>query len=307
LFGLWQYASDNTLTVEGVGRVFGVYKHPNNLALYLGRVAPFAACMALFLPWGWRKTLYGLSLLPLAATLLLTYSRGAWAAVALAMLVAIGLGLFWRRRREESRGTRPVWVTGAAAGLILLVLSVVGVAAMPNLPERIVNFDSGSMRMLHWQTSARMLADRPIFGVGLDQFLNQFQARDVIDPEQCQKLYQNHPRGYIVDEAQCKELYTAHPHNLFLDYWLSLGIMGVLVLLLLLWRYFRVALIKIKQASSRLGADPLGRAVALGLLASMIDFVAHGMVDNSYFLMDLATIFWLSCGLLQTVKVMRNA
>lgn len=306
LFGLWQYASDNTLTVEGVGRVFGVYKHPNNLALYLGRVTPFAACMALFLPWGWRKTLYGLALLPLAATLLLTYSRGAWAAVTLAMLVAVVVGLLWRSRRQENRRARPAWVTGAAAGAILLGLSVAGVAAMPNLPERIVNFDSGSMRMLHWRTSAKMLADRPIFGVGLDQFLNQFQARDLIDPEQCEKLYQNHPRQYIVAEAQCKELYTAHPHNLFLDYWLSLGIMGVLVLLLLLWRYFRVALDRIKGASSRLGADPLGRAMALGLLASMINFLAHGMVDNSYFLMDLAMIFWLSCGLLQMLNVKRE-
>ena len=32
-------------------------------------------------------------------------------------------------------------------------------------------------------------------------------------------------------------------------------------------------------------------------------FLVHGMVDNSYFLMDLAMIFWLSCGLLQLVRI----
>jgi hypothetical protein len=45
--------------------------------------------------------------------------------------------------------------------------------------------------------------------------------------------------------------------------------------------------------------DVVSRAIALGLLAGMLDFLLHGLVDNSYFLMDLAMIFWLSCGLLQ--------
>ena len=36
------------------------------------------------------------------------------------------------------------------------------------------------------------------------------------------------------------------------------------------------------------------RALAVGALGSMTDFVAHGLVDNSYFLPDMAVIFWLT-------------
>jgi O-antigen ligase len=300
LLGIWQFVGGtDTLAVEGVSRVSGVYQHPNNLALYLGRVLPFAACMALFLPWGWRKTLYGAASVPLGLAFLLTYSRGAWVALAVAMAVAVVVGLRWRmsqgvgttRLREMPAWAR-VWLTGRrrkwtiAGGVVvgLLVVLMAAAVVVPRLPERVFAPGSGILRVKLWDSSLRMLADHPVFGVGIDQFLNQFQAH------------------YITDEQQEGEKFTAHPHNILLDYWLSLGIMGVLVLAWLLWRYFREAVGRVREAASRLGRDPVGRALALGLLASMVDFLAHGMVDNSYFLMDLALIFWLSCGLLQLLR-----
>ena len=51
------------------------------------------------------------------------------------------------------------------------------------------------------------------------------------------------------------------------------------------------------------GADrrrPLDRrALALGLMGSMVDFLAHGMVDASYFVIDLAFAFFLTLGVVQ--------
>ena len=79
MLGIWQYLQgSNVLDVEGVSRVFGVYMHPNNLALYLGRVLPFAALIGFFLPWGWRKAIYLCAAVPIAITTVLTFSRGAW-------------------------------------------------------------------------------------------------------------------------------------------------------------------------------------------------------------------------------------
>ena len=138
--------------------------------------------------------------------------------------------------------------------------------------------------LLHWESALKMIQDHPITGVGIDQFLNQFQRAD---------------SRYRVP-AQKDELFTAHPHNFVLDYWVSLGIMGVIVLFWLLWRYFRVAIARVREASRE--ADAVARALALGLLASMVVFLVHGMVDNSYFLMDLASVFWLGCGMLQAMR-----
>lgn len=299
LYGIWQYAqATSLLDVEGVSRVSSVYQHPNNLALYLGRVVPLAACFAIFLPWGWRKLVYMAVTLPLAATLLLTYSRGAWVAVAVAIGVALFAGFRWRPGRAAiSKITPRVWAIAAGVGMLI---AVAGVVVYPRLPERVKTLGSGVLRVELWKSATHMIADHPLTGIGPDQFLNQFQSRVIVNGEPL--VVGGKPVYRYMTEAQAQESYTAHPHNIVLDYWLTLGIMGVFVLLWLLWKYFREAVNRIKVFSSKEGADPVGRALALGLLASMADFLVHGMVDNSYFLMDLALVFWLSCGLMQVLR-----
>lgn len=295
--GLGQFVlGANTLEVQGVSRVFGVYQHPNNLALYLGRVLPFVACVGVFLPWGWRKGLYLAATVPLALTTFLTFSRGAYLAVVVATGVAVAVGLLWRSGQSQTGGgqvsRRRLVMIGSSALAILGLALILVAALLPILPARFLNVGSGVLRLELWKSSFRMLADHPIFGVGIDQFLNQFQA-------------------HYITPAQEIERYTAHPHNLFLDYWLALGIMGLLILLWLLWRYFREALAKARSLWTGPGQDSsadraqalAGRAIALGLLASMLDFLLHGLVDNSYFLMDLAMVFWLCCGLLQLTRL----
>lgn len=299
LYGIWQFIQDtNVLDVEGVSRISSVYEHPNNLALYLGRVAPLAACLAIFLPWGWRKLIYMAVTLPLAATLLLTYSRGAWVAVTVAMGAALFVGFRWRQGRVTAwRMTRRAWVI---TGGVCVLLVVAGIVVYPLLPERVKTIGSGVLRIELWKSAAQMIADHPLTGIGPDQFLNQFQSKVMVNGEPL--VVAGKPVYRYMTAAQAQESFTAHPHNIILDYWLTLGIMSVFVLLWLLWRYFREAVNRVKVFSSKAGADPVGKALALGLLASMIDFLVHGTVDNSYFLMDLALTFWLSCGLMQVAR-----
>ena len=59
---------------------------------------------------------------------------------------------------------------------------------------------------------------------------------------------------------------------------------------LLLWRFWRL----IWPWASWRTAPPVERARAVGALGSMTDFVAHGLVDNSYYLPDIAFIFGLT-------------
>ena len=53
------------------------------------------------------------------------------------------------------------------------------------------------------------------------------------------------------------------------------------------------------QLYRRLSSNDLSRyyqALVLGLMASMVDFLVHGLIDNSYFLVDLAFVFFLTVG-----------
>ena len=95
--------------------------------------------------------------------LVFSFSRGAWLAVAAALAVTlIMVAGGWHGR---------CWRTGAvgAAGLL-------AAAALNRLPERIVHQGSGLIRIDLWRSALQMLRDHPVFGVGLDQFLNQYQG-----------------------------------------------------------------------------------------------------------------------------------
>ncbi len=255
------------LVVEGVTRVMWPYIHPNNLALLLGRIAPFTAVVALFLTppeERTRRRLYALACLPLFVVLALTFSRGAYVGVVAAGIVVTALVV----------GRRALWALGgiAVAGVGVFLANIL----LHFLPERITSLGSTSLRAGLWRSALTMLSNHPIFGVGLDQFLNQYQ--------------------YYVESSNNYERDTSHPHNFILDFWLRLGIIGLLV-----WIWIVIQFVRVAYGLTR-SRDTVRRALALGLLALLTDTLVHGLIDNSYFLMDLALVFWAACALLQILR-----
>ncbi len=264
LFGLYQYIwSGDVIVAEGVRRIRGVYGSPNNLGLFLGRVWPVLLAMALFAKGSSRRLSYGLVGVPLTLCLYLTYSRGAW-------LLGIPFALLFSGLMRGRRGLL------FALGVILLIL----LSLLPSVGrERITSlfyFSEGTtfLRLKLWQASIHMVRDHPLFGVGLDNFLYQY------------------PR-YRLPEAW-PEPYLSHPHNIILDFWTRLGIGGLVALVLLEVFFFRTGI----SLYRRLGEGEM-RALVLGLMASMADFLGHGLIDNSYFLVDLAFVFSFSLGVIR--------
>ena len=136
------------------------------------------------------------------------------------------------------------------------------------------DFGEGStafFRLKLWQASWTMLKEQWLLGVGPDNFLYQYRTR------------------YILPEAW-QEPDLNHPHNLVLDFGTRLGLGGIAVLLWLQIAFWRNAWRLFKTRF-----DPL----ILGLMGSMVVFLAHGLVDNSYFLVDLAFAFFLTVGIVQ--------
>ncbi|MFQ6057785.1 MAG: O-antigen ligase family protein [Anaerolineae bacterium] len=293
LVGLYQYfVSGDVIVVEGVRRVHGVYASPNNLSLFLGRVLPPLAVLALWGPGdkrsrsptfergsNWdprerlssqtRRILYGLAGLPIVPALYLTYSRGAWL---LGLPIAFLFIGFLRGRRTAL----------AALGLVLLALLSLLPFAQAERIASLFDFQAGSttfLRLKLWQASLNMIRDHPLFGVGLDNFLYQYRDR------------------YVLPEALV-ERNLSHPHNIVLDFWTRLGILGVVAIIWLEIIFFREGLRLYRGLR-----DPDLRILALGLMASMADCLAHGLIDNSYFLVDLAFVFMLTVGLVRRMTI----
>ena len=166
--------------------------------------------------------------------------------------------------------TRAKPLAAFGAGAAALVVVGIGVVA----PERTLSFaggGSGSLRFELWRSSVAMIQDHPVTGVGLDQFLYQYLPR------------------YVSPEAW-PERFTSHPHNVLLDVWLSLGIIGVLIAAL-----FAVLWISRVRTALRVN-DRIALAAAGGIIAAFV----HGLVDQTYFLPELAMSFWLLVLLLRS-------
>jgi O-antigen ligase len=240
--------------VEGVLRVQAWYPSANHLALMLGRAWPFLLAGAM----GWRRWL-SIPTGVVGLGLLLTFSTGGWlGTLAATLVVIVALG----RRKLAT------WL-GTLAALALIVVS--GLAIFGALPERLNPLrQTGGFRLDLWLSSLEMVRDHPLLGVGLDNFVYLYQQ-------------------FYLREGAAAEPSLSHPHNWIFNFWLSLGLLGLIAFVWLLVRFWQNARVSL--------LEPGRTWLVAGALGGMADLLVHGFIDNSYFLVDLAFVFWLSLAL----------
>jgi len=268
VIGLVQYALGvNLITAEGgLPRLRSVYGSPNNVGLYLGRVLPLLVAVAMLARDRRRKLAYGLAALPVGAALLLSFSKGALLLGVPAALVTVGLlaGGRWR------------WATLAL--LLVMALALVPLLRLPRFASLFTTQEGTTFfRIKLWQGTVAMIRDHFWLGVGPDNFLYHYRSR------------------YILPSAW-QEPDLSHPHNFLLDFWARLGVLGAVVGIGLQVAFWRAAL------PLRRHPDPDTRALAVGLMGGVADMLAHGLVDHSFFLVDLAYAFFLALALAERMK-----
>ncbi len=268
VIGLVQYALGvNLITAEGgLPRLRSVYGSPNNVGLYLGRVLPLLVAVALLARDRKRRLAYGLAALPVGAALLLSFSKGALLLGIPAALVTVGLlaGGRWR------------WATLAL--LLILALALIPLFRLPRFASLFTTQEGTTFfRVKLWQGTVAMIRDHFWLGVGPDNFLYHYRSR------------------YILPSAW-QEPDLSHPHNFLLDFWARLGVFGAAVGLWLQVAFWRAAL------PLRRHPDPDARALAIGLMGGVADMLAHGLVDHSFFLIDLAYAFFLALALVERIR-----
>lgn len=277
VIGLLQFVAGASVVVAEGGslRLASVYGSPNNAALFLERALPFALVMV-FAPFDRRRRVFGgLTAFIMLGALALTLSAGALflgvpAAVALVLVLQYG-----------KRGFL------ALAALAVLLGGALVVALQSERFARLADFSAGTsfFRVRVWQSAVRMIADHPVTGIGLDQFLYQYRGQ------------------YIAPDAW-QEPDLSHPHNLVLDFWLRLGLLGAL-LVLAVQAAFWVRSFRIWRMAGR---DSLvRRALVIGAMGSMIGLTVHGLVDNSVFVNDLAIVFMVLLAIPASLPIAREA
>lgn len=181
----------------GLPRLTSVYQSPNSVALYLGRVWPLLAAVAI-LGRGGRRKWYAVALVPVTAALALSFSRGA---LLLALPAAV-LVMGWLA------GSRFRWLA-----LSVVLIGALALVPLLRLPRFAALLDLGEgttfFRLQLWRSSLRMIREHPLFGVGPGNFAAAYRTR------------------YVLPSAW-REFNLDHPHNIILDLWTRVGVVGLL-------------------------------------------------------------------------------
>ena len=122
-----------------------------------------------------------------------------------------------------------------------------------------------------WQTAVYAIKQNPIVGTGLGNF---------------DKVYDKYVRVAIPNEPL--EPNVILPHNVFLNFWIDTGILGLIMFISVL-SYAYILFSKVKRNFPY---------IAYPAAAILIAIIGHGLVDTSYFKNDLSYLFWLPIALL---------
>ncbi len=163
--GIYQYITKAPIPASWVDvsehvrtRVFSVLQSPNELGAYMALMTPIVFGLFVYETHRLRKWLYGFGTLVCGLTLLFTFTRGAWVALAVALLF---MAVLFERR-------------------LFILLIVLGIVAyfVPAIHHRFADLftpvywikAAQGGRISKWLTAFDKLTSNPLFGVGLGHY-----------------------------------------------------------------------------------------------------------------------------------------
>ena len=268
---------------EEVTRVHALSDPPNMFAwvlvLFLPVViAPLLLCAAKFRRW--QQALFASAIGMAVVALILTYSRGAWVAFAvMAPLMAVA-AVFILKGDDRKR---LIYRFGAVA----LMVGLLAIPFSGKIISRLVDDDRGAaeVRIPLIEVALAMIADNPVLGVGMGS-------------------YESVMRNYDETEGLVTEHFDWPVHNIYLHIAAETGLPGLALFLALIVIAARRGWMVLREPA----ADPLLRALALGLLTGMAAYLINGLKEGSCFQTAMMRPFFLFCGLLlATERASRRA
>lgn len=271
LYGMYQFMAGAVFTTSWVdsnmfqeiqARVYSTFENPNVLGEYLLLVIPL--CISLFFAnknWGIKIFMAGAALIMITC-LALTYSRGCYLGIIFAAVVFALL-----------------------LNIRFILLLFAGIIALPFvLPKTIMNrfISIGNMsdsstkyRLSIWQSSLEVIKDywyRPI-GQGAEAFNKVYP------------LYAQNGVG------------TQHAHNFFLQTAVETGLIGILAILMCIFRVIQYIFNGIRKAITF--AD---KVILIGFVSGVCGFLVQSIFDNTWYNYRVVLIFWIFIALAVRTK-----
>jgi len=278
LYGIYQWkivgiavdpsTTDLSLNPDLGGRVYSTMGNANVYGELLVLTVPFIISIIINEKALWKKAAWLISLAPVVLVLFKTGSRGAWIAMAGAVLVFV---FFWNIK-------------------LIPVIIIAGLVAIPFLPSwisnRLMTIFSGKDSSIGYRskilTSAGpMLRDYWTTGVGLG-------------PGVFSTIFQRYKIFGLTN--------VAHSHLFYLQLWLETGIAGILTFILMILRMVRNAFEAMLNRK-----NPAVSNMMFAALAGIAGLMAIGFADHIWFYPRIMFLFWINIAVILTsVKLNRK-
>ena len=266
------------------GRALGPFGQPNRLGGYLIAALPLAITLSFVTQDRMLRGILLGSVLALSLALVLSFSRGAWIAFAIAAVALAAVLVRW-----PALSPRPVQLAVVLGALLipalLLLPSVLSrIAPKPqaekawNLPFDPEREGSAAMRGAVWQGALAAAESRPVLGWGVGAFREAFDRSKSATMKRLEA-----EGGRTSDQA----------HGYYLATLVERGVPGLAIFVL-----FAAAALAAGAAVIGSGAPAEARLLAAGLVASALALLAHAGLEDNLAFAPHALILHANLGLL---------
>ena len=281
-------------------RVTSVFPYPNALGLYLAPVV----LLTLGLSTSYLKDLKRLKNKFISASLLLIilisllamyFAKSEGALIATSISIFIYLLIY-------NKQTRII-----AISLIIISSTILSLSPQTHSyikDKALLRDKSGQIRISQWQETWQMLKDDNnwLSGVGLLNYQEKVAPyhqegifiKDYQDPDWLRKTLFN--QKFRQSAWQPLEIYL-YPHNIALNFWVELGLLGLIIFMFLFIKIY-IKAIKVLQNNQK-----QFKPMLVAIISSLSAIIIHGLVDVPYFKNDLTALFWIIISLLALIII----
>lgn len=286
LLGFCDFIGWRPFQIPSAGLPSATLGFRNIAAMYTIQTLPFAFALYVLARNRYTLSLSGIALVLLSAFLIYTRTRGAWLGLSLASVVTI-IVLYKTRPTHFNIQLNRKKCYGLISLLAIIILFITLPSGLKKQgPQSIdekkttvaqtiqsltqTGGDRGRLRV--WQNTLPMLADHPLFGVGLGNWSVHYPKYD---------------KGQLITFQSAPE----RPHNTFLSIWTELGSIGFII-------YLWFCIITLRLGQQLLQAPSAQtRWLAIAGLVSFMAILIHSFFSFPNERITPTLLFWFIPGL----------
>ncbi len=281
LYGVYQYAIGVEMPAGWVDqneagvrtRVFSIFTSPNIFGSLLTLAIPMTVSLALITKKTLSRIFFCLVALVMLASLVFTFSRGAW----IGFMLAAGIYILLKDKR---------FIIPA------VILAVLVVVAVPSVGDRIsymlspeyIESSLRGGRLVRWLTGLEILKNNLLLGVGLGHFGGA--------------VAMNNGMKYLVGYTWTDTFYM---DNNMLKMAVESGLLGFGAFMVLIYSVVINSFRTIRISSTRESKE-----LSTGILAGLCGVIAHNFFENVFETPMMTSLFWLFAAIIMGIWYEEN-